>query len=79
MLTAAGTWTVGHLQDRALGGSETDPSNQHPECGRCNTSAGGKLGASITNSKRQSKTQISTNRTPTLTRATERDRGIRGW
>lgn len=79
VLTADGPWTVGHIVDRALGGSETDPSNQLPECGKCNSSAGGKLGASITNSKRQSKTQTSTKHTPTLTRMTERDRGIRGW
>jgi 5-methylcytosine-specific restriction endonuclease McrA len=39
-------WHVGHIIDDALGG-ELSMSNVGPEHARCNTSAGGKLGASI--------------------------------
>lgn len=42
------SWHAGHIQDRAQGGADT-PSNYAPEHARCNTSAGGKLGAAITN------------------------------
>lgn len=69
-LTRYGPWTVGHIVDRALGGSKTDPANQWPECPKCNFSAGGKRGAAITNAKRA----------PVVARlASERARGIRGW
>lgn len=70
MLTRYSKWTVGHIIDRHFGGSVTDPSNQWPECLKCNTSAGGRLGAAITNAKR-----------PVVAArlASERDRGIRGW
>ncbi|MGN8245284.1 HNH endonuclease [Cellulomonas soli] len=44
-------WHVGHVQDRVLGGGDS-VSNQWPEHERCNTSAGGKLGAAITNARR---------------------------
>lgn len=46
-----GGWTVGHLIDRALGGSDAI-SNTWPECSRCNFGAGGKAGARITNARR---------------------------
>jgi hypothetical protein len=36
------SWHLGHIEDRATGGSD-DPSNVWPEHARCNTSAGGKL------------------------------------
>jgi len=42
-------WHAGHLTDRAMGGSDQDVA---PECAQCNTSAGGKLGASITNGQK---------------------------
>lgn len=42
-VTADQRWHVGHQVDRALGGTN-DPSNLWPEHGRCNESAGGKLG-----------------------------------
>lgn len=70
VLTPGSRWTVGHIVDRALGGSHTDPANQWPECARCNYSAGGKLGAAITNARRP----IAEER-----RDSERARGIRGW
>jgi len=41
-------WHAGHLEDRGQGGSDSS-SNYAPECSGCNTSAGGKLGAAITN------------------------------
>lgn len=63
-------WTVGHIIDRAMGGNETDPSNQWPEHPGCNYSAGGKVGAAMTNARRQ---QTTTTRMPP-----ERERGIRG-
>jgi len=44
-------WHVGHIHDRALGGSDRI-SNTYPEHARCNTSAGGKQGAAITNARR---------------------------
>ena len=66
----ADTFTVGHLIDRALGGSATDPANQAPECRACNFRAGGRLGAAVTNSRRPT----------TVARLdSERGRGIRGW
>ena len=69
-LTRYSKWTVGHLRDRSAGGSVKDPSNQWPECAKCNFSAGGKLGAAKTNAKR-----------PVIAArlASERARGIRGW
>lgn len=36
-------WEVGHIRDRALGGSN-HRSNLAPECFGCNRKAGGKLG-----------------------------------
>lgn len=44
-------WHAGHLEDRAQGGADSG-GNYAPECTGCNTSAGGKLGAAITNGKR---------------------------
>ncbi len=60
-------WHVGHLTDRALGGHTTDRSNQWPEHARCNTSAGGKLGAAIAHARHD---------LPRM--AAEASRGIRG-
>lgn len=57
-------WQVGHRQDAARGGeptpANTGPVHEHcPHCRRaCNQHAGGKLGASITNSKRQAAKDI---------------------
>ena len=45
------SWHAGHVTDRAAGGVD-DSSNYMPECAGCNTSAGGKVGAAITNAKR---------------------------
>ena len=61
-------WHVGHIVDRALGGTD-DVGNQWPEHAACNLSAGGKVGAAITNARR-----------PTVTERveSERARGIRG-
>lgn len=42
------TWHAGHETDRAAGGTET---GIEPEHATCNTSAGGKAGAAITNSR----------------------------
>jgi hypothetical protein len=42
------SWHAGHIEDRAQGGQDS-PGNYRPEHARCNTSAGGKLGAAITN------------------------------
>lgn len=41
-------WHAGHLEDRGQGGQDS-AANYAPECSGCNTSAGGKLGAAITN------------------------------
>ena len=42
------SWHAGHETDRAAGGTH---HGIEPEHARCNTSAGGKVGAAITNSK----------------------------
>jgi hypothetical protein len=42
------SWHAGHIEDRGQGGQDS-ASNYAPEHSRCNTSAGGKLGAAITN------------------------------
>ncbi len=46
-----GGWHVGHIVDRAMGGSDST-TNQWPEHDGCNMSAGGKIGAAITNARR---------------------------
>lgn len=46
-----GGWHVGHVEDRALGGA-LGPTNQAPEHADCNLKAGGRLGAAITNARR---------------------------
>jgi hypothetical protein len=46
------TYHVGHRQDAALGGRPTS-ANTGPVHPGCNLRSGGKLGARITNSKRQ--------------------------
>jgi hypothetical protein len=62
-------YDAGHIDDRYAGGAD-DPANAWPEHPRCNRSAGGKVGAAITNAKRA----------PVVARMdNERSRGIRGW
>jgi hypothetical protein len=57
-------WQVGHRQDAARGGEPTAANTGavHSFCPwcrkKCNQSAGGKLGATITNSKRQAAKDI---------------------
>lgn len=63
-----GGWNVGHIVDRAQGGSD-HVTNQWPEHETCNLRAGGKEGARITNARRPA--------TRTALQS-ERDRGIRG-
>ena len=79
-------WHADHIIDRALGGLDT-PDNLWPSHERCNTSAGGKRGAQITNAWRaeqrervaaqpalfQVESAMKTERVPPAT-----DRGIRG-
>jgi hypothetical protein len=62
-------WQVGHIEDLALGGAHGH-ENQAPEHSRCNTSAGGRLGAAITNARRSDRP------TTTARLAPERDRRI---
>lgn len=64
-----GGWHVGHIVDRARGGSD-HVSNQWPEHDTCNTRAGGQLGAARTNARRTT--------TTTTVQLDERARGIRG-
>lgn len=68
-------WTVGHLVDRADGGSETDPANQWPEHPVCNFRAGGVRGAATTNARRRAGAASPGRRRM----EPERVRGIRGW
>ena len=63
-------WHVGHVVDRWMGGPD-DISNTWPEHARCNMSAGGKIGAQITNTRRA---EVATS----SSMAPERDRRIRG-
>lgn len=57
-------WQVGHIRDAALGGrpTRTNTGPAHEYCAacrrRCNQVAGGRLGATITNSKRQAAKDI---------------------
>ena len=44
-------WHAGHVDGRAEGGAD-EYKNFRPECRWCNTSAGGKLGAAITNGRK---------------------------
>lgn len=68
-MTADMKWTVEHLLERAYGGSETDVSNQWVAHYTCNSSAGGRIGAAITNGRRAT----------TVERMdSEHSRGIRG-
>lgn len=67
-VTPGQRWQVGHILDRALGGDD-GIENQWPEHQRCNLSAGGRLGAAITNSRRA---RAARSMPP------ERRRGIRG-
>lgn len=68
-----GGWHVGHVHDRWAGGSD-DISNTWPEHDRCNLSAGGRVGAAITNTRRAESAPTSSTRAM----APERDRRIRG-
>ncbi len=62
-------WQVEHMEERALGGRE-DRSNEWVSHGRCNESAGGKLGAAMRNARCA----------PVVARLeSEESRGIRGW
>lgn len=45
------SWHAGHVTDRAAGGEDSS-GNYAPECSACNLSAGGKVGAAITNANR---------------------------
>jgi hypothetical protein len=63
-------WHVGHVIDRALGGTDT-LDNTWPEHSRCNLSAGGKLGVALTARRRTD--------TPTRTMPPERERRIRSY
>lgn len=49
MVTPSDRWHVGHVKALAQGGSIGEYGPAHA---KCNTSAGGKLGAAITNAKR---------------------------
>ncbi|WP_448074114.1 HNH endonuclease [Georgenia yuyongxinii] len=68
---ATDRWQVEHVIERALGGN-ADPSNEWVSHGRCNESAGGKLGARITNTRRADTPN------PRAAMPPERDRRIRG-
>jgi len=46
------SWHAGHITD-AVAGGEDNTSNYLPEHATCNTSAGGKVGAAITNARHQ--------------------------
>lgn len=65
----AGGWNVGHVHDRWAGGPD-DISNTWPEHARCNMSAGGKVGAAMTNARREESAAVSM--------LPERSRRIRG-
>lgn len=52
----ADNWHVGHILAAAHGGTN-DAWNLGPTHARCNTRAGGKIGASISNAKRKKKTE----------------------
>lgn len=64
-------WHVEHMTDRADGGAN-GIENQWVSHATCNTSAGGRRGAQITNARRP--TTTTTPRMPD-----EADRRIRGW
>ncbi|MBK8445414.1 MAG: HNH endonuclease [Micropruina sp.] len=66
------SWQVDHLIPREFGGMELGLGNTWPAHSRCNTSAGGKRGAAITNSRAKTK-----NNSSAVTKS-ELDRGIRG-
>lgn len=51
--TPESEWHAGHREDRGQGGAD-QINNYEPEHARCNTSAGGKLGAAITNGRKVS-------------------------
>ena len=65
----AGGWNVGHVHDRWAGGSD-DIANTWPEHDRCNMSAGGKVGAAMTNRHKESAAAVAM--------MPERSRRIRG-
>ena len=53
LVTPEMDWHADHLQERGLGGADV-ASNYGPAHAKCNTSAGGKIGAAITNGSRVS-------------------------
>ena len=55
------TWHAGHREDRAAGGTE---DGIEPEHATCNTSAGGRLGASITNARHNKTADVERVRAP---------------
>ena len=65
------SWDADHILDRAQGGTD-DPSNLWPSHSRCNTSAGGKVGAKITNAIRRERKEAQD------ARPSARARGVRG-
>lgn len=68
-------WHADHVVPRHAGGGD-DPSNLWPSHDGCNTSDGGKVGARITNSRRQYISQP--RRAGRTAMAAEAVRGIRG-
>lgn len=63
----AGGWHVGHVIDRWMGGPD-DISNTWPEHDTCNMSAGGKVGAAMTNRSREVRNPASVSMIPEQTR-----------
>lgn len=68
----AGGWHVGHVIDRWMGGPD-DISNTWPEHDHCNMSAGGKVGAAMTNRAHEGRRELAK-----VTMIPERTRRIRG-
>lgn len=56
-------WHADHIQDRH-GGGGNEPSNLGPCHAKCNTSAGGKIGAAITNGTKVAPATITRERRP---------------
>ena len=56
-------WHADHIQERAQGGADS-PDNYAPAHAHCNTSAGGRIGAAITNGTRVTPAPITRERRP---------------
>jgi hypothetical protein len=56
-------WHADHVQERGAGGADT-PDNYLPAHAHCNTSAGGKIGAAITNGTKVAPATITRERRP---------------